>query len=110
MPARGEPFAWSLLPATRKPSALPPQDHSSLSLEEVRKRLGSESSEFFVAGAFEGSRLAGMAGFHREKGLKLRHKGRVWGVYVTPTSLPVARIEVIRLGAAGTAGGREMDR
>ena len=25
-----------------------------------------------------------MAGFVREKGLKTRHKGRIWGVYVTP--------------------------
>ncbi len=25
-----------------------------------------------------------MAGFYREKGLKSRDKGRVWGVYITP--------------------------
>jgi ribosomal protein S18 acetylase RimI-like enzyme len=27
-----------------------------------------------------------MAGFHREQGVKTRHKGRVWGVYVTPSA------------------------
>ncbi len=70
----GEPEAFS--------SSL--EDHQSLKLEDVRKRLGSEGEEFFVAGAFEGVRLAGMAGFVREKGLKTRHKGRIWGVYVTP--------------------------
>ena len=37
-----------------------------------------------MVGAFYDSRLIGMAGFYREKGLKSRHKGRVWGVYVTP--------------------------
>jgi len=62
------------------------EDYQSLSLEEVRKRLGSGKSDFLVAGAFEGSRLVGMAGFHREAGQKVRHKGRIWGVYVTPAS------------------------
>ena len=62
------------------------EDHQSLSLQEVRKRLGSDGADFFVAGAFAEGRLTGMAGFYREKGLKSRHKGRVWGVYVTPGS------------------------
>jgi ribosomal protein S18 acetylase RimI-like enzyme len=60
------------------------EEHQTLSLEEVRRRLGSDGDDMFVAGAFEGARLLGMAGFHREKGLKTRHKGRVWGVYLTP--------------------------
>ncbi len=62
------------------------EDHQSLTVEDVRKRLGSGDPGFFVAGAFEDNRLIGMAGFHREKGIKTRHKGRVWGVYVTPGS------------------------
>jgi ribosomal protein S18 acetylase RimI-like enzyme len=67
------------------------EDQQSLTLEEVRQRLASDGSEFFIVGAFEQgafeqSALVGMAGFHREKGLKSRHKGRVWGVYVTPGS------------------------
>jgi ribosomal protein S18 acetylase RimI-like enzyme len=60
------------------------QEHRSLSLEEVRKRLGSESGEQFVVGAVQEGRLIATAGFYREKGLKTRHKGRIWGVYVTP--------------------------
>src|ERR1700727_1714684 len=59
-------------------------DHQSLKLEDVRARLGAEGEDFFVVGAFEEGQLTGMAGFFREKGLKSRHKGRVWGVYVTP--------------------------
>ena len=60
------------------------EDHQSLKLEDVRKRLGADGADFFIAGAFEDRRLMGMAGFHREQGIKTRHKGRVWGVYVTP--------------------------
>ncbi len=60
-----------------------PEDHQSLTLDDVRKRLGPEDADFFVVGALEDGRLVGMAGFYREKGLKTRHKGRVWGVYVT---------------------------
>jgi ribosomal protein S18 acetylase RimI-like enzyme len=33
-------------------------------------------------GAFLEAELVGMAGFFREKHLKARHKGRIWGVYV----------------------------
>jgi ribosomal protein S18 acetylase RimI-like enzyme len=62
------------------------EEHESLGLEEVRKRLGSEDGEMFVVGACEDGRLNGMAGFYREKGLKSRHKGRIWGVYVTPAT------------------------
>jgi ribosomal protein S18 acetylase RimI-like enzyme len=62
------------------------EDHQSLKLEDVRSRLGSGGDNFFVAGAFEDGRLAAMAGFHREQGVKTRHKGRVWGVYVTPSA------------------------
>ena len=60
------------------------EEYQPLSLEEVRKRLGFDSKEAFVVGAFDGGRLLGCAGFYRDKGLKTRHKGRIWGVYVTP--------------------------
>jgi ribosomal protein S18 acetylase RimI-like enzyme len=59
------------------------EEYQSLSLEEVKKRLWADG-DAFVAGAFEEERLAGMAGFYREKGPKTRHKGHIWGVYVTP--------------------------
>src|SRR5579863_4609961 len=60
------------------------EQYQPLSLEEVRKRLGFDNKDAFVVGAFEDGRLEGCAGFYRDKGLKSRHKGRVWGVYVTP--------------------------
>lgn len=60
------------------------EEYEPLSLEEVRKRLGFGAKDAFVVGAFEEARLLGCAGFYRDKGLKSRHKGHVWGVYVTP--------------------------
>jgi ribosomal protein S18 acetylase RimI-like enzyme len=61
------------------------EEHQSLSLEDVRSRLGSPTGDSFVVGSFDEGRLVGMVGFYREKGLKTRHKGRIWGVYVTPS-------------------------
>ncbi len=58
------------------------EEHRTLPIEEVKKRL-SANRDSFVVGAFQDGRLFGMAGFHRETGPKTRHKGRVWGVYVT---------------------------
>jgi ribosomal protein S18 acetylase RimI-like enzyme len=60
------------------------EEHAKLSLDDVKNRLGA-TDDSFVAGAFEDGRLVGMAGFHREIGPKVRHKGRIWGVYVTPS-------------------------
>lgn len=57
------------------------EEYQSLSLEEVKGRLWSDSYAF-VVGALDGERLVGMAGFYREKGSKTRRKGHVWGVYV----------------------------
>jgi len=54
------------------------EEHRCLSLEEVRKRLGSEGGDQFVVGAVQEGRLIGTAGFYREKNLKTRHKGRIW--------------------------------
>jgi len=58
-------------------------EYRSLTLDEVKRRLWSDG-DAFVLGAFVQECLCGMAGFYREHGPKSRHKGRVWGVYVTP--------------------------
>jgi ribosomal protein S18 acetylase RimI-like enzyme len=60
------------------------EEHRSLTLDEVRRRMGSIDEDQFIVGAFQDGRLLGVVGFYREKGLKTRHKGRIWGVYVTP--------------------------
>ena len=61
------------------------EEYQSLGVEEVKRRLWS-SADAFVAGAFENGQMLGMAGFFREKGPKTRHKGRIWGVHVTPVA------------------------
>ena len=61
------------------------EEYRSLSIDEVKKRLWPDK-DAFVVGAFEGGSMVGMAGFFREKGPKSRHKGRIWGVYVSPTA------------------------
>jgi ribosomal protein S18 acetylase RimI-like enzyme len=60
------------------------EEHRSLSMDELRRRIGSVEEDQFIVGAVEEGRLFGVVGFYREKGLKTRHKGRIWGVYVTP--------------------------
>lgn len=59
------------------------EEHRALPLAEVTARLSADPLNNFVVGAFVGGKLVGSAGFFRNKGLKERHKGRIWGVYVT---------------------------
>jgi len=54
-------------------------------IEEVRRRLRPTDSSF-VAGAFADGKLIGTAGFVREQQEKSRHKGFIWGVYVSEKS------------------------
>ena len=56
----------------------------AMAFEEARM-LGTldSSSDSFVLGAFTPA-LCGMVGFFRRQGIKNRHKGTVWGMYVAP--------------------------
>ena len=57
--------------------------HQAIALETIKHRLGSGASDDnFVLGAFDGGQLIGMAGFFRQQGEKIRHRGEIWGVYV----------------------------
>jgi len=58
------------------------EEHRATSVELATERLGREDNSSLVLGAFAEGDLVGMAGFFREKHLKARHKGRIWGVYV----------------------------
>jgi ribosomal protein S18 acetylase RimI-like enzyme len=63
--------------------ATTPQEHRKTTLEEAAERLGSNPDEAFVMGVFRAGELVGVAGFFRYQGTKVRHKGRIWGVYVS---------------------------
>jgi ribosomal protein S18 acetylase RimI-like enzyme len=55
-----------------------------VSVDEYAARLRAGGPDNFIFGAFNGENLVGMAGFYREKAQKLRHKGHIWGVFVSP--------------------------
>jgi ribosomal protein S18 acetylase RimI-like enzyme len=63
------------------------EEHEKTTIEAARKRLelGDPASNF-VVGSFDEGRLTGTAGFFRRQHNKERHKGHVWGVYVSPGS------------------------
>jgi ribosomal protein S18 acetylase RimI-like enzyme len=51
--------------------------------ESVACRLRAAPEGNFIVGGFEGREMVGQAGFVRHEGRKERHKGHIWGVYVT---------------------------
>lgn len=57
-------------------------EHQATTLETIKNRLGA-AEDNFVLGAFIDRQLIGMAGFFRQRGEKVRHRGRIWGVYVS---------------------------
>jgi RimJ/RimL family protein N-acetyltransferase len=62
-------------------------EHRAGGVESFGARLLSgQGSGSFVLGAIENGRLIGMTGFRRYEPAKIRHKGMIWGVYVTPDS------------------------
>ena len=60
------------------------EEHRAMSVETVGHRFREGPPENFTLGAFENSVLVGAATFVRETGLKEKHKGRIYGVYVAP--------------------------
>ena len=57
-------------------------EHQVITLESIRNHLGAAEGNF-VLGAFIDRQLIGMAGFFRRRGEKIRHRGGIWGVYVS---------------------------
>lgn len=63
--------------------ATTPEEHRKTTVQDAAERLSANSGDDFVMGVFRAGELVGMAGFFRYQGAKVRHKGRIWGVYVT---------------------------
>lgn len=55
-----------------------PEDEADLPLADVASRLERD----FVVGAFIETDMIGVAGLSRFTGMKVRHKGLLWGMYV----------------------------
>ncbi len=60
-----------------------PEEHRALSFADVAARIAFDPPSKFTVGAFLDGCLVGTAGFYRDRNLKSRHKGNVWGVYVS---------------------------
>lgn len=58
------------------------EEEHNRSLEEIRDRI-PENQDSFIYGLFDEDILVGMVGFQREKKIKFKHKGFIWGVYIT---------------------------
>lgn len=72
---RNDPFAF----------ADSTEEHLATTVEGARERLAAnDPRKNFVVGLFERGKLMGTAGFFRRPNHKERHKGHVWGVYVSP--------------------------
>lgn len=60
------------------------EDSVHTPLAEVKKKIKNDKDNYILGAFTEDEQLAGMAGFRREQGIKLNHKGMIWGVYVSP--------------------------
>ena len=61
------------------------EEHRVLTVAAIETRFRANPEDSFTVGAFRGGQLVGAATFVREPGRKERHKGNVFGVYVTPS-------------------------
>jgi ribosomal protein S18 acetylase RimI-like enzyme len=59
------------------------EEHQATPVETMAIRFRDAPACNLHLGAFENGELIGMATFLRETGFKERHKGRIYGVYVT---------------------------
>jgi ribosomal protein S18 acetylase RimI-like enzyme len=60
-----------------------PEDDPPWPAESLAARIRAMPGGNFLVGAFAGGQMVGQAGFVRFEGRKVRHKGHIWGVYVT---------------------------
>jgi ribosomal protein S18 acetylase RimI-like enzyme len=59
-------------------------EHLKTTVEALAQRLANSTQHNFIVGAFDDAGLAGTAGYYRDTREKRRHKGHVWGMYVSP--------------------------
>lgn len=52
---------------------------------EQHKAIFPSTDDNFIIGAFENSKLVGVVGFFQKKAQKMKHKGAIWGMYITPS-------------------------
>lgn len=60
------------------------EDFAVQTLESLGERLANQTERFTLFGAFDRAELVGLVGFGRDGGLKVRHRGGIYQMYVTP--------------------------
>jgi len=60
------------------------EDAAAMPIDQLRARIAGNETDFILGAFDERSGLVGTVGFKRETGIKVRHKGFVWGMYVDP--------------------------
>ena len=60
------------------------EEFERMSDEDLLAWIGPDSDKFVVGAFSENTTLVGLIGFARQTRQKVRHKGIVWGVYVSP--------------------------
>lgn len=61
-------------------------EHRLIPVETIATRFRESSENNFTLGAFDDGRLVGSMTFFRESRLKERHKGRIFGVFVSASA------------------------
>jgi ribosomal protein S18 acetylase RimI-like enzyme len=59
------------------------EEHRAIPVETIASRFRDTAGGNFTLGAMEDGNLVGMMTFVRDTGVKDRHKGHIYGVYVT---------------------------
>jgi ribosomal protein S18 acetylase RimI-like enzyme len=70
-----EPFAFGMAV----------EEHKATPVETIARRFRDTAGGNFTLGALVDGNLVGVATFVRETNLKEKHKGHIYGVYVTPS-------------------------
>lgn len=60
------------------------EDSVATPISEVVKKIKNEQDEYILGAFTEDDRIIGIVGFRKGQGMKFKHKGMVWGVYVSP--------------------------
>jgi ribosomal protein S18 acetylase RimI-like enzyme len=86
---RDEAGAWRALrleALTNHPEAFAASapEFAALDLQSVAERIPTPNGDDVLFGVYAEGVLCGSVGFFRETGLKLRHRGTMWGVYLRP--------------------------
>ncbi|MGG0177458.1 N-acetyltransferase family protein [Gottfriedia acidiceleris] len=59
------------------------EEYESKSIEQHTNNF-PKTFDNFIIGAFDKGVLVGVAGFYQKRSEKMKHKGTIWGMYVTP--------------------------